>query len=460
MLHPHMGEPNKQDKKEIRRKQKKNIFYKRKNYKKAPFSDVHAQLYWALVLGQIACAYALGIAGSAFNHAKLALNINDTWLGLLGAGSLIGLAGSFIMGRISDRFGRKHLLMANMYIYTILSILQFFNSNLLLLFILRVGIGLMIAIDYTVGNSILVEWLPTKDGAKRQSNLLLYWAYGFGLSFLASQFISNWRLMLCSSAVLGLIAAIYRSVVQIPHSPSWLASHGEHRQAQKVIQKNLGKKWGLPKNLLRIRKKSDASTAELFGKKYWKSTLTGTAFYATQAFAFFGISIFLPILLKNMHMNNAFLSGLLYNSAIIVGTAIGIWLFNKMSRRSFLILTFTIPIICLFILALLPKLPSVLTLLVFTVFSIVLSASLLLDFTYTTELFDLRIRATGVGFVIMMSRVGAAAGTFLLPIIVNLAGAYVTLCVCGVILLIGTIICLFTAPETNPKFVKQGNKNN
>lgn len=47
MLHPHMGEPNKQDKKEIRRKQKKNIFYKRKNYKKAPFSDVHAQLYWA-----------------------------------------------------------------------------------------------------------------------------------------------------------------------------------------------------------------------------------------------------------------------------------------------------------------------------------------------------------------------------------------------------------------------------
>lgn len=32
-----MGEPNKQDKKEIRRKQKKNIFYKRKNYKKAPF---------------------------------------------------------------------------------------------------------------------------------------------------------------------------------------------------------------------------------------------------------------------------------------------------------------------------------------------------------------------------------------------------------------------------------------
>ncbi|WP_240404884.1 hypothetical protein [Lactobacillus jensenii] len=76
-----MGEPNKQDKKEIRRKQKKNIFYKRKNYKKAPFSDVHAQLYWALVLGQIACAYALGIAGSAFNHAKLALNINDTWLG-------------------------------------------------------------------------------------------------------------------------------------------------------------------------------------------------------------------------------------------------------------------------------------------------------------------------------------------------------------------------------------------
>lgn len=458
MLHPHMGEQNQQSKTEIKRKQKKNIFYKRKSYKKAPFSDVHAQLYWALVLGQIACAYALGIAGNAFNHAKAFLSINDTWLGLLGAGSLIGLAGSFIMGRISDRFGRKHLLMANMYIYSLLSILQFFTSNLFLLFLLRVGIGLMIAIDYTVGNSILVEWMPTKDGAKKQSNLLLYWSYGFGLSFLASQFISDWRFMLCSSAVLGLIAAIYRSIVQIPHSPSWLASQGEHRQAQKVIQKNLGKKWGLPKSLLRVKKKTDASPLELFGKKYWRATLAGTAFYATQAFAFFGISIFLPILLKNMHMNNAFLSGLLYNLAIIVGTAIGIWLFNKMSRRSFLIVTFSISIICLFILALFPQLPSILTLIIFTIFSIVLSISLLLDFTYTTELFDLRIRATGVGFVITMSRVGAAAGTFLLPIIVNLAGAYITLCVCGVVLLIGTIICIFVAPETNPQFIKKENK--
>lgn len=32
-----------------------------KNYKDAPFSKVHSQIYWAMNIGQIACAYALNV---------------------------------------------------------------------------------------------------------------------------------------------------------------------------------------------------------------------------------------------------------------------------------------------------------------------------------------------------------------------------------------------------------------
>ncbi len=450
-----MGEPNKQDKKEIRRKQKKNIFYKRKNYKKAPFSDVHAQLYWALVLGQIACAYALGIAGSAFNHAKLALNINDTWLGLLGAGSLIGLAGSFIMGRISDRFGRKHLLMANMYIYTILSILQFFTSNLLLLFILRVGIGLMIAIDYTVGNSILVEWLPTKDAAAKQSHLLFYWTLGLLIAYVTGHYVSDWRLLLASSAVFGLIAALNRSFIRLPASPSWLASHNQNESATELIQERLGKEWGLPKHLVELEEDPSINWMTLFSKDYWRQTLAGTAFYATQSFAFFGINIFLPILLKSMDVTDTYLAGLFYNIATVAGPAIGIYFFNIYRRRSFLIVTFSISSLCLFILAFGKSINSIIEITIFTLLAVILTASVLLDFPYTSELFDIKLRGTGVGFVIAMSRIGAALGTFLLPVVVSAYGSYVTMAICGVVLLLGTVICYFVAPETNPRYVNK-----
>ena len=79
----------------------------------------------------------------------------------------------------------------------------------------------------------------------------------------------------------------------------------------------------------------------------------------------------------------------------------------------------------------------------------------MLDFPYTSELFDIKLRGTGVGFVIAMSRIGAALGTFLLPVVVSAYGSYVTMAICGVVLLLGTVICYFVAPETNPRYVNK-----
>ncbi|WP_444542922.1 hypothetical protein [Lactobacillus helsingborgensis] len=39
------------------------------------------------------------------------------WIGLIGAGGLIGLSSSALIGRLSDKIGRSQLLMSNMYIF-------------------------------------------------------------------------------------------------------------------------------------------------------------------------------------------------------------------------------------------------------------------------------------------------------------------------------------------------------
>lgn len=72
----------------------------KKNYKKAPLMPIHMRVFVAVVLGQIACGFALGISGTALSNAARYLIISDLWTGLIGAGSLIGLAGSIIIGRI------------------------------------------------------------------------------------------------------------------------------------------------------------------------------------------------------------------------------------------------------------------------------------------------------------------------------------------------------------------------
>ncbi|MCT7876022.1 MAG: MFS transporter, partial [Lactobacillus iners] len=188
---------------------------------------------------------------------------------------------------------------------------------------------------------------------------------------------------------------------------------------------------------------------------YWRQTLAGTAFYATQSFAFFGINIFLPILLKSMDVTDTYLAGLFYNIATVAGPAIGIYFFNIYRRRSFLIVTFSISSLCLFILAFGKSINSIIEITIFTLLAVILTASVLLDFPYTSELFDIKLRGTGVGFVIAMSRIGAALGTFLLPVVVSAYGSYVTMAICGVVLLLGTVICYFVAPETNPRYVNK-----
>ncbi|MBS6636917.1 MAG: MFS transporter [Lactobacillus gasseri] len=433
-----------------------NNIKEKKNYKKAPLMPIHLRVFMAVLLGQIACGFALGISGTALSNASKYIQINDLWTGLIGAGSLIGLAGSILIGRLSDKIGRRKLLMLNMYILGTLSLLQLLTNNLPTLFIIRILIGLMIA-DYTVGNALLTEWLPKGEDSKKQSHLLIYWTIGFIASYITGTFISGfgshtWQIILATGAIPAFIAAIFRSIFPLPASPSWLASRGKVKTANKVIKKHMGRKWGIPKKLKKAKPVKEVSWSILFSGKYLRRTLVGGLFYACQAFAFFGISIFLPILLQSMRLTDQKISGIIYNGGMFIGVILGILLFNKISRRAFLISNFLLSGILIGFLAITKNLNSNIQLTIFCIFAIILSSGLVLDYPYPTELFDIKVRGTGVGTCITISRFGAAAGTFLLPILTNLGGASLAMLICAIVLLAAFIICLIWAPETSPKF--------
>src|SRR5699024_8585086 len=163
-------------------------------------------------------------------------------------------------------------------------------------------------------------------------------------------------------------------------------------------------------------------------------------------FSFFGISIFLPILLKSMGVTNANMSGILYNGSMLIGVVIGIWIFNKISRRSFLVVSFLSSAIALAAMVFLDI--SMCAKLV--IFSLFLSLSLVLDYPYPSELFDVKVRAAGMGICIAISRIGAACGTFLLPVLTDMGGSQLAMLVCALVLFIGSMICLVWAPETSP----------
>ena len=315
------------------------------------------------------------------------------------------------------------------------------------------------AIDYTAGNALLTEWLPKGEDSKRQSHLLIYWVLGFIASYLTGTYLvgygsHTWQIILATGAIPALITALFRSLFPLPPSPGWLASKGKIKAANRLIGRILGHKWGISRHFKRPKKAGQTSWTVLFSKKYLRSTLVGGSFYACQTFAFFGISIFLPILLQGMDISNPKVSGDLYNVSMLVGIFLGIYLFNHLSRRLFLISNFLLSALLIGILALMPHVSSLIKIVIFSIFAVILSSGLVLDYPYPTELFDTKVQASGVGTCITISRIGAAAGTFLLPILTELGGPNLAMLVCACVLFLAFVICLIWAPETSPKYLK------
>ncbi len=427
------------------------------NYKEAPFSKFHKSLFVCAFLGQIACGFALGIAGTAVTQAQDKLGLSTFWVGLLGAGTLIGLAGSLVVGNLSDKIGRSKLLLTDMALFTVFSILQLFTSSVGVLMALRILIGLCIAVDYTVGSTIISEWFDPKTAPSYLSKFVIYWTFGYVASFFAGLVMSNlntdYHIIFASSAIPGAVAAIVRIVSGMPESPSWLASVGRADEANKLISEKVGTEYKVIVEKKKEEKK--ASVAELFGPKYRRNTLVGGMFYACQVFPYFGVGIFLPILIGQLNMGDSNTSNIIYDVFCMAGAFAGTWLCEKLSRRKFLTSTFFGAAIALFVMIIVQNISMIITLIAFAAYAMIMSIAVVMEWPYPPELFDDRVRGTGVGIVVAFSRIGAALGTFLLPILMESIGATGTLIVCAAILVVGGLVCQFFAPETSAKFLNQ-----
>lgn len=424
------------------------------SYKKAPLKSIHKKIFICMILGQIACSYALGIAGTALNQASEPLQLNSFWIGLIGAGTLIGLMGSVIVGNLADRFGRRILFNIDMILFTIISLAQFFVSGPITLFVLRVLLGLTIAVDYTVGSALLTEWLPDKWSARFQSYLIIFWSIGFVTSYFFGSYMSNlgdssWKLTFISSALFGITTVVCRWIFNIPESPEWLVNVGRKDESLNLIIKYVGPEYYLPTIEQGMTEK--ISLSELFNKHNRINTLVGSVFYGCQVFPYFGVSIFIPILVENMNIGNSRTSGTIYNIFVVIGAIVGVILFDQVKRRTFLLTTFYVPAIAVLGMIIFQNVPILITGLLFSIFALGMSASVVAENPYPPELFPARLRASGVGIVIAISRIGAALGTFVLPIIVNSFGSYAVLGVCAFVLIFGGLFCQIYAPETSNK---------
>jgi len=421
------------------------------DYDDAPWRAFHVRVSVASTGGVFADGFGLGIIGISLSVAAPQLGLDAVWLGLMGGASLAGLfAGALLTGPAADHFGRRRIFAYNMVVAAVLSMLQFTIGTGAELLVLRLAIGFLLGTDYVVSKTLLTEFVPRRLRGRILGLLSVAWAGGYACAYTVGFCLSgtgtqSWRWMLLASAVPCLLIAPLR--ITMPESPLWLANHGYREQSARVVRSKLGGSVRPPAPLV-LTPAQGGRWRRLFSAQWRIRTLVACTFFTCQVIPYFAVSTFVAQVMTALNLKGGAVGGLIYNFALFAGAIAGLLIVDRISRRSFLIGSFVAAAATMLILSTWMQVPPALMILLFAVFAGVLSAASNLVYVYLPELFPTDLRASGIGLAIAASRIGSAASTFGLPVIVSLYGARVALGACVAVLGVGALVCHRWAPET------------
>jgi putative MFS transporter len=378
------------------------------------------------------------------------LGASSAWRGLIGASSLIGIfVGAPLVGWLTDRFGRRRPFTINLIAFVVLGLAQAIVRSPEELFAVRVLLGVAIGAEYAIGAPMLSEFSPAARRGRLGAVLEVWWYAGFLVSVvigyvLLDAFDASWRLVLATSAVPAVLTLILR--YGLPESPRWLLSRGRREEAREISLRHLGDEEYFERELgaeLPARR----SVLDLLSPAYRHRTLMVCGFWACLVAPYFAIVTFAPQVFGALDLN-ARASTIATNAVALLGAFTGMLLVDRVGRRPMLIAPFWICGAALVVVGLWPNGPVEIVIACFVAFAFFNALAADMCGVYPNELFPTDLRTTGVGVAAAASRVGAAIGTFLLPIGLDTIGVGPSMLIGAGFCVAGAVICQLWAPET------------
>jgi MFS transporter, SP family, arabinose:H+ symporter len=209
-------------------------------------SRIPTNFYWYLAvlacIGGFLFGYDTSNIGSSLGFIPYHLSSFAT--GYLVAGASLGAAaGALFAGPLTDKFGRKILLITDAAIYATGSILSAVTVDAGMLLASRTLIGLAIGADSAIATAYIAEFAPRSR--RGQLSIIQQWMITVGIlvAYIVAVIIlkaapgsassSDWRLILGLGGVPALVAVALRS--HMPESPRWLMLHGRYDETRKAF---------------------------------------------------------------------------------------------------------------------------------------------------------------------------------------------------------------------------------
>lgn len=394
---------------------------------------------------------------------------------LAGAAFLGAVPGALISGQLSDRFGRRAILLVDIAMLTFTSILCAIAWNPASLVFFRFLQGVAVGAEYPISASLVAEIMPRRTRGKWMTGAFSFQAVGMTTAaaistlilFLVEKEIA-WRWMMLSCAVPSCILAIMRR--NIRESPRWLARKGRMKQAEDALG------WLLGPEAVRSfhRKLAHAHITEekepkqghffeLFQPKFRTRTILTTVPWFLMDIGLYGIGLFTPtILVALFHRNISYSGGFIASDFradasvaiadvfLMIGFLLNIYSEERRGRIQLQILGFIGMAIGTGVVAIFGLKGSDLGLILgFSIFNLMVNfGPNATTYLLPVEVFPTQLRGTGHGFAAACGKVGATLGVFFLPTAAHAFGLTSILIIIGFLCMIGAIITLVCRVET------------
>jgi SP family arabinose:H+ symporter-like MFS transporter len=260
------------------------------------------------------------------------------------AGCVVGAA---VAGSLSDRFGRRPILIWSAVLFAISSLGAALPRNLSEFIAARLLGGLAIGAASLLAPLYIAEVAPPRIRGRLVglnqmtivTGILIAYLVNWSLSFLGAD---AWRWMFAVAAVPSVAFLI--ALFFVPESPRWLTEQNREPEALAVLARVSGSGQAAI-DLAAIREaiaEESGTLAELFQPGYRRALVLAVALAILQQWTGVNTVIFYgAVILKKMlggHTDSSAIgANVLFGSINVVSTIIALWLIDKLGRRPLLI---------------------------------------------------------------------------------------------------------------------------
>jgi SP family arabinose:H+ symporter-like MFS transporter len=379
------------------------------------------------------------------------------------------MAGNLIAGGLSDRFGRRRVLLGTAVLFVCSSLLAAFATTI------GTFVGARLLGGLAVGGAILIapvyiaEIAPAaKRGSLVSLNQLMI-VIGISAAFFSNYFLlglgdNNWRWML---GVQTIPAALYFALLLfVPESPRWLLLRGRESQALQVLSSVTGEAQAR-ENLVAMRQSLASKPASrgfrgLLDRRMRFIMLVGLGLaFFQQITGINAVFYYLPTIFAQAGggVDDAFRQAVLVGLVNLGMTFVAIWLVDRLGRKPLLIAGVAGMALSLLVIAWAFSQPSMnATLVLVAIIGFVASFAISLGpimWVLLSEIFPTEQRAAAIAVAGFWNSLISASVTFIFPWELSTFGPAGTFLAYGLFACGALAFVLLFVPETKGRTLEQ-----